>query len=368
MTLGTSLTVDLNDLHRMEARTSSLSDDTVPPEGSAVLSVDRFGLSTHNVTYADSATSLGYWSIFPAPDGTGTVPVWGHATVVRSGHPQLVSGATFYGLLPMATHLLVTPNDVGPRGFTDASTHRRSAAPVYNRYLDGSTDPVAQASPSSALEVVLRPTFTTSFLLESDLASNAWYGADAIVLTSASSRTAIGAAHVMQTRTQRPAIIGLTSGQHLTDVRELGCYDRVLDYDDVASLPVGPTALVDLTGDGPVVAALHRRLASSLTHSAVVGATHRHARPLDTTGLPGPPRTLFLAPGVATHLRDSLGDEVLERTLAAAWRGWTSSMQEWLRIHVADDVSAVRDMWRNALDGTASPRDAWVLTLRPTGT
>ncbi|MBS1836338.1 MAG: DUF2855 family protein [Actinobacteria bacterium] len=360
-----SLDVDLNDLHRMESRASSLSDDTVPPEGTAVLAVDRFGFSALNVGYADAGSSLGYWSMFPAPDGTGTIPVWGHATVLRSSHPDLAPGRTYYGLLPMATHLLVSPEAVGPRGFTDASPHRRRAAPVYNRYLDRSSDPLSTTSPSAASEVLLRPTFTTSFLLDADLAEQGWSGADALILTSASSRTAIGTAQVMRTRSQRPAIVGLTSARHMTDVRLLGCYDRVVDYDDIGSLPVGPTALVDLSGDPAVVAGIHHRLGEALVHSSAVGATHRLAPPLETSTLPGARRSLFLAPGVATRLRERLGVASVERTLAAAWRICAHEMQDWFEVREAQDATTVQQVYRQVLEGTVAPRHGWVLSLRP---
>lgn len=364
MALGSSLLVDLSDLDHTEVRTLPLSDAATPPEGTALLAVDRFGFSANNVTYATFGDALGYWSFFPAPDGRGQIPVWGHATVLRSGHPDLVAGQRFYGLLPMATHLLVAPTDVGPRGFTDGSPHRLGRAPVYNRYLDAATDPFAAASPSPELEVVLRPLFSTSFLLEAGLAEARWHDADVVIFTSASSRTALGAAHLLHTRDSRPAVIGLTGPGHAADAQSAGCYDRVLTYDEIGTLPVGAAAIVDLSGDGAVVAALHHRLGSSITHSSIVGATHWQAPPVDTASLPGPPRTFFFAPEVAEQLRERVGTELVERTLAAAWRSFGGRMQDWLTVRTASGASEVTAAYEATLDGTASPRDAWVLTLR----
>lgn len=364
MTLGISMMVDRSDLEHIATRPLPLSDDATPPEGSVLLGVDRFGFSANNVTYAVFGEDLGYWSFFPAPDSFGHIPVWGHATVIASGHPDVPNGRTYYGFLPMATHLLVAPSNTGERGFSDSSPHRRSAAAVYNRYLDVSFDPFSAASPSADLEVLLRPLFTTSFLLDAGLSEAAWHGADAVVLTSASSRTALGAAHLLRVREERPAVVGLTTPAHLADCVSSGCYDRVLTYDEVDRLPVGPTAIVDLCGDGAVVGALHRHLAERIVHSAIVGATHRLATPVDVTALPGPERTFFFAPEVADRLRKSVGTAALESSLANAWSGFSRRMDGWLRIRTARGVADATAAYREVLAGTASPRDAWVMSLR----
>ena len=137
----------------------------------------------------------------------------------------------------MATHLMVTPTDVSPSGFTDGAGHRAGRAAVYNRYLDCATDPVHQDR-TQDLEMVFRPLFTTSFLLEDLLADAGWFGADAVVLTSASSKTAYGTAQLLSSRSDpRPAVVGLTSPANLSFVRSLGCYDRVLTYTDADIAP-----------------------------------------------------------------------------------------------------------------------------------
>ena len=358
MTLGTSLVVDLSDLHHTEVRPLALSDEATPPEGTVLLAVERFGLSANNITYAGFGDAMGYWSFFPAPDGQGHIPVWGYARVLSSSHPDVAVGTEFYGFLPMATHLLVAPAAVDLRGFTDGSTHRAARAAVYNRYLRRDVDPFAAASPSPELEVVLRPLFTTSFLLEADLAEHGYHGADAVVMTSASSRTALGTAHLISTRSRRPALVGLTRADHVADVQAVGCYDRVLPYEEAHSLPIGTTTLVDLSGDGQVVADLHHRLGDSLVHSAIVGATHWQAEPVDTVDLPGPPRTFFFAPEAADRLRASAGPAAVESALAGGWRSFGELMAGWLRVRTGIGADEVAAAYLATLTGSASPRDA----------
>ncbi len=364
MTLGTSVLVDRSDLHHTSVRRLALTDDAIPPEGSVLLAVERFGLSANNITYATFGDAMGYWSFFPAPDGLGQIPVWGHATVLRSGHPDVADGSELYGFLPMATHLLIAPTTADVRGCTDGSPHRASRATVYDRYLYRDSDPFAAASPTPELEVLLRPLFTTSFLLAADLAEHRYHDADAVLFTSAGSRTALGTAHVISGRTHRPAVVGLTRAEFERDVAALGVYARVLTYDEVSSLPVGDTTIVDLAGDGSLTAALHGHLGASVLHSTIVGATHWAAEPVDLSSLPGAQRTFFFAPETAQRLRARVGDARLEATLVAEWRAFAELMAGWLRIHTDRGSDAVLAAYEAILSGVASPRDGFVLSLR----
>jgi uncharacterized protein DUF2855 len=107
--------------------------ESEPPEvgdGQALLRVDTFGLTSNNITYAKFGDAMSYWNFFPAEEGWGRVPVWGFAEVAASSRDDLAEGVRVYGYLPPSTELLVTPQRVGPHGFTDASTHTRPSTPT----------------------------------------------------------------------------------------------------------------------------------------------------------------------------------------------------------------------------------------------
>ena len=60
--------------------------DAAPPElepGQALLSVEAFGLTSNNITYAMFGQAMSYWSFFPAEEGWGRMPVWGFAEVAE---------------------------------------------------------------------------------------------------------------------------------------------------------------------------------------------------------------------------------------------------------------------------------------------
>jgi NADPH:quinone reductase-like Zn-dependent oxidoreductase len=58
-------------------------------EGEVLVAIDRFGLTSNNVSYALSGDMIGYWGYYPAEGDWGKVPVWGCANVVESSCPGI---------------------------------------------------------------------------------------------------------------------------------------------------------------------------------------------------------------------------------------------------------------------------------------
>src|ERR1700682_3028216 len=179
----------------------------------ALLAVDAFGLTSNNITYAVFGERMSYWSFFPAEAGWGRVPVWGFAEVTDSRPRALEVGARVYGYLPPSTELVVTPVAVNTHGFRDGSPHRSALPPAYNGYLRGDADPMYDAA-SEDQQMLLRPLFYTSFLIDDFLAENGLFHADTAVLSSASSRTASALAFLLARR-ERIEGRGLTSPRNV---------------------------------------------------------------------------------------------------------------------------------------------------------
>src|ERR1700754_5152236 len=169
MSTSWTFAVDRGDLTRTTIVESALPRVT---EGTAVLRVDRVGLTANNVTYAVLGESFGYWQFFPAAEpGWGLVPLWGFADVVESTVPGVEPGQRVYGYLPPASHLLVRPDRVEDTGFRDASPHRADLPSPYNAYRSTTNDPAYRADQEDLL-VLFRPLFFTSFMLSDQLAEN----------------------------------------------------------------------------------------------------------------------------------------------------------------------------------------------------
>src|SRR5262249_7931123 len=145
-------------------------------------------------------------------------------------------------------------------------------------------------------QALLRPLFMLSFLVDDFLAENGFYGARSVILSSASSKTAFGLAHLLHTLRKDIRVIGLTSAGNTDFVRSLGCYDKVVTYDRITTLPAGvPVAYVDMAGNSDVRARLHRHFGEQVKYSGRIGLTHR-ASSEDEPPLPGAKPQRFFAP------------------------------------------------------------------------
>ncbi len=349
-----------DDLHRcrfLEADAPELA------AGQALLAVDSFGLTSNNITYAMFGEAMSYWSFFPSPEpGWGRVPVWGFAEVSDSRHDGLEVGTRVFGYLPPSTELLVQPARVDDHGFVDASSHRASLPPAYNGYARVASDPVYDAVHEDA-QMLLRPLFFTSYLIDDFLDEAGNFGADAVVLSSASSKTASALAYLLSLR-DGIDVIGLTSSRSADFTRALDVYDHVLAYDDLASLPGGRAVFVDMAGDAEVRAAVHNHYGAELAHSAVVGATHHSKMGAVPDALPGPRPTFFFAPDRVTKRSADWGRDGLEERLAEAWRPYVRWAEGWLVVIHGEGPEALERAYLDLLDGRIDPVSAHVLTLR----
>jgi hypothetical protein len=347
-----------DDLHRV--RTVS-GEPPEPAPGQALLAVDAFGLTANNITYAMFGHAMSYWNFFPAEEGWGRVPVWGFAEVIESRADALEPGVRVYGYLPPSSELLVRPARVDGRGFVDASEHRSGLPGAYNSYSRVDADPVYDAAHEDA-QMLLRPLFFTSFLIDDLLSEAEFFGAATVILSSASSKTANGLAFLLHER-GGVDVVGLTSARSVAFARGLGVYDAVLGYEELDALPAGRAVYVDMSGDAAVREGVHHAYGEQLAHSAVVGATHHDRMGAVPDGLPGPRPTFFFAPDRVAKRSSEWGREGLEQRLAGAWDGYVGWAEGWLTVEHGEGTEAVERVYLDLLDGKVEPATAHVLSL-----
>jgi hypothetical protein len=350
-------------VRRDDLRACRVADSDVPEieDGQALLRVRRFGLTANNVTYAVFGEGMRYWDFFPAPEGWGRVPMWGFAEVATSRAEGVEEGTRLYGYLPPSTHLVVTPAGAGEHGFNDAAAHRQPLPSAYQRYLNTATDPF-YTEDSEALQMLLRPLFYTSFLIDDALDDDGRTEAGPILISSASSKTSLAAAFLLA---QRPGveIVGLTSGRSRAFVEGLGIYTHVVAYDEVGGLDAGAATFVDVAGDAEVRHAVHSHFGDGLAASLVVGATHWEELAPGAAGLPGPAPQFFFAPDRITKRGADWGPAVLNDRVAAAWHPFREWLAGWLEPIEAEGFDAVQAAYLAVLAGEVDPATAHVLTI-----
>ncbi|QNA86516.1 DUF2855 family protein [Sphingomonas sp. So64.6b] len=354
---------------RKDALEQTAINETIAPEpqdGEVLLEVEAFALTANNVTYAVVGEQVKYWYFFPAAEGWGIVPVWGHARVTASRHPEIAVGERVYGYLPMATHLIVEPGKISAGMFRDMAAHRQPMAMVYNQYRRLAADPSHDPARENE-RMLFEPLFLTSFLIDDQLRRQDWQGARTVILTSASSKTAMGLAHVARTSSPGIRRIGLTSKSNLRFVQDTGLYDQVIAYDALDDLDVaGNVVLVDFAGNAGLLSDVHARLAERLVHILKVGVTH-HDEGGDggmTSGAgmtSGPKPVWFFAPDAAATLIGAIGQDGFQRAVAERWRAFVVDAAGWVTVEDQRGPEAMQRVWRDQVAGRAKPDIGYVM-------
>ncbi|QOZ38434.1 DUF2855 family protein [Bradyrhizobium sp. CCBAU 53421] len=357
---STDFIVIRNDLQQCKVIETQLPDAAALPADALLVKVTRFAFTANNITYAVIGEQLKYWQLFPAPDGYGIIPVWGFGEVLASKHPTIAAGETLFGYFPMATHLVIEAADVSKRGLRDAAAHRQEVSPVYNAYARVSGDPT-YAGRQGDFRALLLPLFMLSFLVDDALAENEFYGARRVILSSASSKTAFGLAHLLHKRGIR--VIGLTSKGNVDFVSSLGCYDEVVTYDQVSAIPAAePVAYVDMAGNSALRESLHRHFGAQMVYSGRVGLTHRASEPDEPT-LPGAKPVWFFAPDQIRRRAKEWGPGGIDQRFGAAWTELVPHLPDWLDVVERRGPAAVREAYLDTLQGRVPPDQGLILSL-----
>ena len=273
--------------------------------------------------------------------------------------------------------MMLLPVKVREGSFADGAPHRQELAAAYQHYVFCDKDPGWQPR-LEGLQAVLRPLFVTSFLIDDFLADNGFFGAQQLLLSSASSKTAYGTAFCLALRRAAsgapgaPRVVGLTSPGNMGFTQALGCYDAVCDYADIAALdPTVPTVFIDFAGNAALRQRVHEHFGDALKYSSSIGGTHVLALG-SGRGLPGPRPTLFFAPAQikkrSAPAPEGWGRELLERRIADAWAAFITRVARaddpWVQIVNHQGPAATETAYRALLDGRANAREGLMLSLQ----
>lgn len=333
-------------------------------DGAALVRVDRFGLSANNVTYVVLGDRLGYWRFFPAEgaDGAdwGVMPVWGFGDVVASRAPGLEAGERLFGYFPTATHLMIRPQGGPGRPVLDASAHRSELPRAYNSYQRVRDEPGYDPADDD-LRMLLFPLHITSWALWEALRGEGWYGAEQVVVVSASSKTALGLAHALRHDQAAPSVLGVTSERNRAFVTDLGLYDSVVGYEDPdAAVPPRPSVIVDLAGSGPVLGRLHRHLGELMLRSLNVGLTHWDEAGR-TPDLITERSEMFFAPAVIQARMQEWGGAEFARRSQHFLAQTLEASRDWLRIERSDGLESLAARYAEVRSGATAPDQGLVV-------
>ena len=357
-----NLTLQIDRAHHAESR---LRETGMPALGAGQVRfrIERFAVTANTVTYATTGDVLGYWDFFPTGEpGWGCVPAMGWAEVVASQHPGVPVGGRYYGWYPMARYvdMTVTPTADGLR---DDGLHRTAHAPVYRAYVATDRDTFYQSGADAEdRHALLRGLFITGWLAEDFFADNGWFDARRVLVLSASSKTAIGFAHCADAR-EGIEVIGVTSSRNHAFTHGLGCYDEVVTYDDISTIPASmPIVSIDMSGSGPVLAAVHTHFGDQLRHSMAIGRSH-HDAPPRAAGLAGPQPAFFFAPTQVKKRVQDWGPHGYQQRVNAGLQGFIGWSRDWLKVQHSMGAVAAAATWREVHAGRVAPDVGHVVSL-----
>jgi hypothetical protein len=350
-----------DDLRNVRIVSHAQAEQTPLGAGEVRFRIDRFALTSNNITYAAFGDRMKYWDFYPAEDGWGVIPVWGFADVVVSTVDGVKRGERFYGYFPMSSHVTLKVAKASAGGFTEGTELRQALAAVYNQYTRTAADPPYDKARESE-QALLKPLFITSWLVADMLADNQFFGAQMVILSSASSKTAYGTAHaIKQLPGPRPQVMGLTSQRNKAFTQSLGCYDEVRTYEEIGAIPTTSKAVyVDMSGDAPVRAALHSRFSDQLAYSCSVGGTHWENL-AGGGALAGPRPQLFFAPAQIRKRAAEWGPSELQTRMGKAWTGFLPQLGKWLQVVESRGPDAIKQTYLTVLDGKAGPHEGHML-------
>jgi len=353
---GTFLQVNKKDIRDAKISTSAISAEDIS-DGEILIKVDSFAYTSNNTTYAVFGDRIGYWHFFPVEEEVyGMIPSWGFGEVIASKHGKIKVGSRYYGYYPMGSHLVAIPGKVSEYGWTDTVSHRSHLPQLYNNYIDCSTDPIYRPELENT-QSIFRPLFTTSYLIRDMYANQEFMKADQIILTSASSKTAMGLAYCLKEDPVK--VVGLTSSHRVEQVKSTGYYDEVYSYKDVKLISQIPSSIVDFSGSAPVKADLASHLSDHLTYLCLVGFVDWEADKVQG----GPEGVMFFAPTYAQEKIKRDGMEAFTMALGTSYGAFAQDSKNWININHKKGEQALIDIHHLITEGKADAAHGYIISL-----
>ena len=242
--------------------------------------------------------------------------------------------------------------------------HRRKLPPLYNNYQRTSVEPEILGRFEDE-RCILFPLFATSYILYDFLLDNDFFGADQVLIGSASSKTGFGLGHLLHSdQNLSKSVLALTSAGNAEFCKALGCFSDVVIYGDESRLdPAVKSVFVDMSGDSPTTIRLHGHFADSMVSSWKVGLTHWEAGGKLPKDLPGTRPSFFFAPAhIGKRDKEWGPGKFWERAFAASI-GVTQATASNLDIVARNGAEQAAASWSDLLENKISGSTGLIISF-----
>ena len=333
------------------------SEKPIAKKNEVLLKIEKYAFTSNNITYAIMGKTLNYWNFFPTKESNGIIPVWGFAYVVSSNHKNILVGDRYYGYFPMSNYLKVIPKNIKFFGFVDGSKHRKDLPAVYNLYTKVSKkfDQILEYHPT------IKPLFLTSFLNYYYLRDENFFDSDQIILTSASSKTALSLAFLLKKNKvlDQKKVIGITSENNIDFLLNIGFYDKVISYDSLESeRNKSKVIVIDFAGNSDYLKKIHNYFGDLLKHVCLIGLADWSSK-MDFKLIPN--SKFFFAPSHAESRYKKMG--VKETMLLAdnIMNEFIVKIKDYLKLTYVEDRMELNELYLNFLNGKIDPSKAYIV-------
>ena len=352
---------DLNSYRSVDVDTPTAGD------GEIVVKVDRFAFTANNITYGVAGDMIGYWQFFPPHDNAneqwGIIPVWGFATVTASRCEGVEVGERLFGYFPPADELKMSNVTLNQDKLIDGAAHRAKLPPGYNTYTRVKLEP--GYSPKMDNErMLLWPLHVTSFSLWDCLVMNDWFGAEQVLVLSASSKTSLGLGFGIKDDTSGKPSVGLTSQRNKAWVESVELYDQVIGYDELDQLDASKkVVIVDMSGNIGLLNTLNDLYGDNLMHCLNVGITHRDQAG-HHTDIPEGRKTFFFAPGhIQTRIKEWGPAEFFKRSGQFLQLSIADS-KRWMQVTDLNGLDGLQEQFSDVTDGRIAPECGLIVRMK----
>ncbi|KAJ3271670.1 hypothetical protein HDV01_006449 [Terramyces sp. JEL0728] len=325
------------------------------PTDAILVQIDRFGLTSNNITYALFGKMMQYFDFFDTGNGSSHLPIWGFGTVVRSKNDHIKEGEKLYGYFPTASHIVFNPVSIQVDSFQVVRENLPADRVVYNTYYRQSVDPEYIAEYED-LSLIFRPLWTTSFFLY-DFLQAKFPNVKSVVISSASSKTAFSLALLLKKNNIES--IGLTSKRNQEFVSNLNFYEQVATYEDISKLNLTDCVYCDFAGNSNLNKEIFGHFGDSLQKHVVIGKTHVESAP---SAEMNPKTTFFFVPEWIL-IRERKPNENLAETKAKEWYKFLSFIQPFVNLKISNDPVALQKAYLEMLQGNFAPSDGYIFSL-----
>lgn len=323
--------------------------------------------------------------------------VWGIAQVTESQLENVKVGTKFTAMLPIGETVSFKNAWIDVEDETKLIVDRPTTNPAYNVFSklvqlgDGKDEQYED------IALACMPGILTGFGLNYNLRKHDFYGADVIVLTSASSKVALALALYLKYNGKNDdqpkvmkKIVGYTSESNREFCRKTGLYDEVLGYDDMVSAS-SPNekkkcVIIDIAGRGTVYRKTLEDPDIELVKLLAIGnssgtpdkesafalfpmkakikmlLTMLNVLPWLASWL-NPVEELYLIYMDLEEMKSQLGIEKLQTSMKEYERVFCEAASEWISVRTCDSEKSIQTAFQDIIQGSVAPSETIILDV-----